>query len=86
MPAMYYQFTLSIVFLNINLVYENFILIKEKKIPIVVIISFRLINVLQPGSIPEKKINNSKMAFKCMENINLFLEQVTRASSCFSFT
>ncbi|KFM81645.1 Myophilin, partial [Stegodyphus mimosarum] len=38
----------------------------------------RLINVLQPGSIPEKKINNSTMAFKCMENINLFLEQVKK--------
>jgi len=38
----------------------------------------RLINVLQPGSIPEKKINNSKMAFKCMENINLFLDQVKK--------
>ncbi|XP_015929975.1 myophilin [Parasteatoda tepidariorum] len=38
----------------------------------------RLINVLQPGSIPEKKINNTKMAFKCMENINLFLEQVKK--------
>jgi len=33
----------------------------------------KLINVLKPGSIPEKKINTSKMAFKCMENINLFL-------------
>lgn len=38
----------------------------------------RLINVLQPGSIPEKKINNTKMAFKCMENINLFLENVRK--------
>jgi len=38
----------------------------------------RLINVLQPGSIPEKKINNTTMAFKCMENINLFLEQVKK--------
>ncbi|GFS83784.1 myophilin [Nephila pilipes] len=38
----------------------------------------RLINILQPGSIPEKKINNSKMAFKCMENINLFLDQVKK--------
>ncbi|GFY24406.1 myophilin [Trichonephila clavipes] len=38
----------------------------------------RLINVLQPGSIPEKKINNTKMAFKCMENINLFLDQVKK--------
>ncbi|KAE8751569.1 hypothetical protein FOCC_FOCC001816 [Frankliniella occidentalis] len=32
----------------------------------------RLINTLQPGSI--KKINESQMAFKCMENINGFLE------------
>ncbi|CAG5093068.1 Similar to Myophilin (Echinococcus granulosus) [Cotesia congregata] len=32
----------------------------------------RLINEIQPGSI--KKINDSKMAFKCMENINAFLE------------
>ncbi|XP_022706571.1 myophilin-like [Varroa jacobsoni] len=35
----------------------------------------KLINVLKPGSIPEKKINASKMAFKCMENINLFLDK-----------
>ncbi|XP_067122431.1 myophilin [Centruroides vittatus] len=34
----------------------------------------KLINTLQPGTIAEKKINNSKMAFKCMENINHFLE------------
>lgn len=32
----------------------------------------RLVNNLQAGSI--KKINESKMAFKCMENINAFLE------------
>lgn len=38
----------------------------------------RLINVLQPGSIPEKKINNTTMAFKCMENINLFLGEVKK--------
>lgn len=38
----------------------------------------RLINILQPGSIPEKKINNTTMAFKCMENINLFLDQVKK--------
>lgn len=31
--------------------------------------------MLKPGSIPEKKINASKMAFKCMENINLFLDK-----------
>lgn len=31
-----------------------------------------LINHIQPGTI--KKINDSKMAFKCMENINAFLE------------
>ncbi|KAH7946591.1 hypothetical protein HPB52_001626 [Rhipicephalus sanguineus] len=33
-----------------------------------------LVNSIKAGSIPEKKINQSKMAFKCMENINLFLE------------
>ncbi|XP_022917930.1 myophilin [Onthophagus taurus] len=32
----------------------------------------RLINSIQAGTI--KKINESKMAFKCMENINAFLE------------
>lgn len=32
----------------------------------------KLANALQPGSI--KKINESKMAFKCMENISAFLE------------
>ncbi|KAK3926669.1 Myophilin [Frankliniella fusca] len=32
----------------------------------------RLINTLQPGSI--KKINESQMAFKCMENIDAFLK------------
>jgi len=32
----------------------------------------KLVNCLQPGSI--KKINESKMAFKCMENISAFLE------------
>uniref|UniRef100_A0A2R5LMW9 Transgelin n=1 Tax=Ornithodoros turicata TaxID=34597 RepID=A0A2R5LMW9_9ACAR len=34
----------------------------------------KLINVLKPGAIPDKKINTSKMAFKCMENINQFLD------------
>jgi len=34
----------------------------------------RLINVLKPDLIPQKKIHNSKMAFKCMENINIFLD------------
>lgn len=34
----------------------------------------RLINSIKPDSIPEKKINQTKMAFKCMENINLFLQ------------
>ncbi|XP_013778164.1 transgelin-2-like [Limulus polyphemus] len=34
----------------------------------------KLINILQPGTIPEKKINDSKLAFKKMENINHFLE------------
>lgn len=33
-----------------------------------------LVNSIKPDSIPDKKINQSKMAFKCMENINLFLE------------
>uniref|UniRef100_A0A023F9W3 Transgelin n=1 Tax=Triatoma infestans TaxID=30076 RepID=A0A023F9W3_TRIIF len=32
----------------------------------------RLVNVIKPGSV--KKINENKMAFKCMENINNFLE------------
>nr|CAD7398620.1 unnamed protein product [Timema cristinae] len=34
--------------------------------------SWRLVNLIQPNSV--KKINESKMAFKCMENINQFLE------------
>ncbi|XP_013782838.1 myophilin-like [Limulus polyphemus] len=34
----------------------------------------RLINALQPNTIPEKKINNTSMAFKQMENINYFLD------------
>lgn len=33
----------------------------------------RLINCLQPGTI--KKINETQMAFKCMENIDAFLKQ-----------
>lgn len=32
----------------------------------------RLVNNIKEGSV--KKINESKMAFKCMENINAFLE------------
>lgn len=32
----------------------------------------RLVNHIKAGSV--KKINESKMAFKCMENINVFLE------------
>lgn len=36
------------------------------------VILCKLANALQPGSI--KKINESKMAFKCMENISAFLE------------
>lgn len=32
----------------------------------------RLVNLMKPNSV--KKINESKMAFKCMENINAFLE------------
>ncbi|CAH0384128.1 unnamed protein product [Bemisia tabaci] len=35
----------------------------------------RLVNALQPGSV--KKINESTMAFKCMENINNFLKTAT---------
>jgi hypothetical protein len=35
----------------------------------------RLANVFQPGSAPEKKVYKlGKMAFRCMENINMFLE------------
>lgn len=34
----------------------------------------KLTNTLQPGRV--KKINESKMAFKCMENISAFLEAV----------
>jgi hypothetical protein len=33
---------------------------------------FRLVNSIKAGS--AKKINQSTMAFKCMENINVFLE------------
>lgn len=36
----------------------------------------KLVNVLQEGSV--KKINQSNMAFKCMENINAFLETVKK--------
>ncbi|XP_070562880.1 calponin-3-like isoform X3 [Ptychodera flava] len=35
----------------------------------------RLANILQPGSV--KKVNESKMAFKQMENINSFLQAAT---------
>lgn len=35
----------------------------------------RLINTLQPGSV--KKVNESKMAFKMMENIGFFLDAIT---------
>lgn len=31
-----------------------------------------MVNNIQPGMV--KKVNESKMAFKCMENINAFLE------------
>lgn len=31
----------------------------------------KLVNAIKPGSI--KKINESKMAFKCMENLNVFV-------------
>lgn len=34
----------------------------------------KLVNVLQAGRI--KKVNESKMAFKCMENISAFLDAV----------
>lgn len=33
---------------------------------------YRLVNDIQPNIV--KKVNVSKMAFKCMENINAFLE------------
>lgn len=36
------------------------------------VILCKLVNSLQPGTI--KKVNESKMAFKCMENISAFLE------------
>lgn len=36
------------------------------------VILCKLANALQPGCI--KKVNESKMAFKCMENISAFLE------------
>lgn len=36
------------------------------------VILCKLVNALQPGTI--KKVNESKMAFKCMENISAFLE------------
>ncbi|CAH2037188.1 unnamed protein product, partial [Iphiclides podalirius] len=32
----------------------------------------KLVNTIKPGMV--KKVNSSKMAFKCMENINAFLE------------
>ncbi|KAI5646563.1 calponin-like domain-containing protein [Phthorimaea operculella] len=36
----------------------------------------KLVNALQPGAV--KKVNQSSMAFKCMENINAFLEAVVK--------
>jgi transgelin len=36
------------------------------------VILCKLVNALEPGKI--KKVNESKMAFKCMENISAFLE------------
>lgn len=36
------------------------------------VILCKLANALQPGTV--KKVNESKMAFKCMENISAFLE------------
>lgn len=38
----------------------------------------RLVNALQPNSIPESKIKPSKMAFKCMETISLFLDSASK--------
>lgn len=36
------------------------------------LLSFRLVNNIKPGIV--KKVNQNAMAFKCMENINAFLE------------
>jgi transgelin len=36
------------------------------------VILCKLTNAIQPGTI--KKVNESKMAFKCMENISAFLD------------
>jgi hypothetical protein len=33
-----------------------------------------LLNAIKAGTIPEKKINKSKMPFKCMENITAFIK------------
>jgi hypothetical protein len=35
-------------------------------------VNYRLVNTIKPSIV--KKVNNTKMAFKCMENINAFLE------------
>eukprot|EP01135_Chromosphaera_perkinsii_P001128 Nk52_evm78s158 gene=Nk52_evmTU78s158 len=44
------------------------------------VILCELANKVKPGSIPEKKISSSKIAFKMMENINFFLEAAKNMS------